>query len=207
MIVTALLRFQRWVETIAILANVAGALVLFGLVGIMNADVISRGFFNAPFRGVVEVVVFSLVLIVYLQLPDVVRTNRLTRSDGFLVFLRLRRPVAARWLGRSIDAVACLFMCLVTWTVWPEFVEAFESCSFFTAPEFGTPPTGAFFTDLSAAMERCDYFGTPGILTAPWWPARLAIVFGVSLAAIAFFLRAVLGAQANSTIDLKEARK
>lgn len=207
MIATTLLKIQKWVVAIAIFANVTGALVLFALVGIMNADVISRGFFNAPFRGAVEVVVFSLVLIVFLQLPDVVRTNRLTRSDGFLVFLRLRRPVVARALSRVIDAIACVFMCMIVWTVWPEFVESIESCHFITPPEFGPLPTGAWFTDLKTAMARCDYFGTPGILTAPWWPARLAIVFGVTFAAIIFFLKAIMGDQMNSNVDLKEARK
>ncbi|EFL87723.1 hypothetical protein [Ahrensia sp. R2A130] len=69
---------------IAIVANAIGTAVIFVLVGIMNVDVIARGVFNSPLRGVVEVVIFSLVLIVFLQLPDVVRSNRLTRSDGFL---------------------------------------------------------------------------------------------------------------------------
>ncbi len=207
MIATALLKFQKWVVAIAIVANVSGALVLFALVGIMNADVVSRGFFNAPFRGVVEVVVFSLVLIVFLQLPDVVRTNRLTRSDGFLVFLRFRKPVAAHFLGRLIDAISCVFMGMIVWTVWPEFVESFESCHFFVAPELGPARTGEFMTDLKAAMGRCDYFGTPGILTAPWWPARLAIVFGSTFATIIFFLKAVLGDSMNSSVTLKGAQK
>lgn len=193
MIFTILEKIRSVVVRIAILANVTGAFVLLALVFTMNVDVISRNIFNAPFRGVVEVVIFSMALIVFLQLPDVVRTGRLTRSDGFLGLLRSRAPRGGDILQRGIDAGACIFMAMIVWTVWPEFVEAFESCHFFTPPEFGAQPTGAFWADFQAALGRCDYFGTPGILTAPWWPVRLAIAFGCALAMIIFFFKAVLG--------------
>ena len=191
--IAILRKIEKVVVRIAILANVSGAFVLLALVAIMNVDVVSRNLFNAPFRGVVEIVIFSLALIVFLQLPDVVRTGRLTRSDGFLGLLRVTRPRAGHALTRVLDAIACVFMGLIVWTVWPEFTEAFDSCHFFTPPEFGTPPTGAFWTDFKTALGRCDYFGTPGILTAPWWPVRLAIAFGCAWAAILFFFKTVLG--------------
>lgn len=193
MIVTVLRKIESWVVTIAIIANVSGAFVLLALVAIMNVDVVSRNVFNAPFRGVVEVVIFSLALIVFLQLPDVVRTGRLTRSDGFLGLMRSRSPRLGGALTRLLDGVACVFMCLIVWTVWPEFVEAFESCHFFSPPDFGPAPTGNLWTDFRTGLGRCDYFGTPGILQAPWWPVRLAIAFGCAWAAILFFFKTVLG--------------
>lgn len=180
--------------SVAIAANAVGTGVIFFLVAIMNVDVIARGVFHAPMRGVVEMVVFSLVLIVFLQLPDVVRSDRLTRSDGFLGLLSDRSPMAGAVLGRVINGIAAIFMAMIAWTVWPEFLEAFETCHFFTPPEFGAPPTGEFLTDFKAAWARCEYFGTPGIFTAPWWPARLAIAFSVTLCAIIFAFKAVWGA-------------
>jgi TRAP-type mannitol/chloroaromatic compound transport system permease small subunit len=135
-------------------ANVCGTLVVLALVVIVNVDVISRGVFSAPFRGSVEVVQFSMVLIVFLQLPDVVRVDRLTRSDGLLSLLAGRRPVAAHWLSKVINAVSAVLMALIAYAIWPEFVEAWE--------------TG-------------DFFGTPGIFTAPWWPVKLAIFFSAVL--------------------------
>jgi len=193
MIVTTLRKIESWVVAVAIVANVSGAFVLLTLVAIMNADVVSRNLFNAPFRGVVEVVIFSLALIVFLQLPDVVRTGRLTRSDGFLSLLRHSTPRIGGALARILDAVACIFMCLIVWTVWPEFTESLESCHFLTPPDFGPEPTGNLWVDFKAALGRCDYFGTPGIFTAPWWPVRLAIAFGCAWAAILFFFKTVLG--------------
>lgn len=182
-------RLRALVIGIAIVANVTGALFLFALVVILNADVIARGVLNAPISGVVEVVIFALILVVFLQLPDVVRSGRLTRSDGLLLMLS---PRVERRLSTVIDAVAAMFMAMIAWTVWPEVVRSFQSCYFFAQPPFGRPPSGDFLTDLQDAFRRCDYFGTPGILRAPWWPAKLAIFFGVSLSAVIFAFKVIL---------------
>lgn len=191
--------------TVATLANAVGTMVIFLLVGIMNVDVISRNFFNAPLRGVVEMVIFSLVLIVFLQLPDVVRNNRLTRSDGFLVVAETRYPHFADKLSRFIDLIAALFMAMVTWTMWPEFIESIESCHFITPPEFGPAPSGNLLTDLSVAFARCEYFGTPGIFTAPWWPAKMAIVFSTALCCLIFLFKAILGDRKPVLVDQGES--
>ena len=45
-----------------------GTIVVLLLVVAVNADVVARGVFSAPFSGTVEVVQFSMVLIVFLQL-------------------------------------------------------------------------------------------------------------------------------------------
>ena len=198
-------RLYRPFVVVAIAANAIGTLVIFALVAVMNVDVVARGVFNAPLRGVVEVVIFSLVLIVFLQLPDVVRSNRLTRSDGFLALGQESFPRLAGALARVIDLSAAIFMALIAWTIWPELVDDFGSCRFFTPPEFGAAPTGAFLTDLRAAFARCDYFGTPGIFTAPWWPAKLAILFSVTLCAIIFAFKAWLGNRDPVAVDPGEA--
>lgn len=194
-------RIYRPFTIVAMIANAVGTVVIFLLVGIMNFDVIARGVFHAPLRGVVELVIFSLVLIVFLQLPDVVRNNRLTRSDGFLVLAEQRFPAFANILARSIDLAAAIFMGLIAWTYWPEFVESIESCHFITPPEFGPVPSGDLLVDLKTAFARCEYFGTPGIFTAPWWPAKFAIVFSVSLCCIMFLFKTVLGNRNPVLID------
>ena len=89
------------VDRLAIAANAIGTLVVLILVVVVNFDVGARGIFNSPFLGAVEVVQFSMVLIVFLQLPDVVRVDRLTRSDGFLVAVGNRFPKVSTniWLN------------------------------------------------------------------------------------------------------------
>lgn len=185
-------RFFNGTINVAIISNTIGTTLIFALVIILNADVFARGVLHDPIKGVVELVIFSLALIVFLQLPDVVRSNRLTRSDGFLLFIHNFKPGAARAISRIIDGIAGVFMLLAAWTIWPEFVDAFESCHFFVAPEFGPPFTGDLIQDVSDAFGRCEYAGTPGIFTAPTWPVKLAIAFSVSLCAIIFLLKSLL---------------
>ena len=149
---------------VAMAANIAGTLVVLALVVIVNFDVVARGVFNAPFRGAVEVVQFSIVLIVFLQLPDVVRVNRLTASDGFLNVIGHRFPTFTRGLRFFINTIAALFMGAITVTMYPEFIENWHTQ---------------------------DFFGIPGVFTAPWWPIKLVITLSAALCAVLFALKLV----------------
>ena len=152
-------------ERIAIVANAAGTLVVLALVMVVNYDVVARGAFNNPFHGAVELVQFSMILIVFLQLPDVVRVNRLTRSDGFLVIIKNRFPTLHLWTDRFINFVACLFMVAVAVATWPEFLDMYETK---------------------------DFFGVPGVFTAPWWPIKLVIFLSAGLCSVLFALKLIL---------------
>ncbi len=158
--------------------NAAGTLVVLGLVLLINTDVIARNAFNAPFRGTYEAVQFLMVMIVFLQLPDVVRVNRLTRSDGFLAVLADRRPVVARFFARLIDTVSAIFMGLIAYAMWPELIRAW--------------------------VEN-TYFGTPGIFTAPHWPIKLVIVFAAALTALIFATKAISGRRRPELLHVEES--
>lgn len=176
--------FQKWVGALVTLAdrtsmaaNILGTLVVLTLVAVVNYDVIAREFFNAPFRGAVEVVQFTMVLIVFLQLPDVVRVNRLTRSDGFLVVIGHRFPRFAGALRHVIDTISAVFMTLIAIAIWPEFIDMWETK---------------------------DYFGIPGIFTAPWWPIKLVIFLSAALCTIVFALKVLRPAPKPELIKAPE---
>jgi TRAP-type C4-dicarboxylate transport system permease small subunit len=154
----------RTANVLATAANVTGTLVVLLLVAVVNYDVFARGIFNTPFRGAVEVVQFSMVLIVFLQLPDVVRVNRLTRSDGFLILLAMRYPRVAQLLRRAIDLLSAIVMSLIAVAIWPEFVDMWQTQ---------------------------DYFGIPGVFVAPWWPLKLTIFASAALCTLIFLLKVV----------------
>ena len=148
---------------VATASNVIGTIVVLGLVLIVNFDVVARGVFNRPFRGAVEVVQFSMVLIVFLQLPDVCRVNRLTRSDGLLNLIGARsHPRFAAGLRRAINMLSAIMMALIAVAIYPEF------------------------TDMWSTR---DYFGIPGVFTAPWWPIKLTILCSATLCALIFMLK------------------
>lgn len=162
---------------LSMLFNVVGTLVVLGLVFIVNYDVVARGVFNKPFHGAVEVVQFSMVLIVFLQLPDVVRVNRLTRSDGFLVFAGHRFPRFAAVMRHIIEGISMIFMGLIAIAIWPEFTEMWETN---------------------------HYFGVPGVFTAPWWPIKLVIFLSAVLCAVIFLLKILSPAAKPELIRLPE---
>jgi TRAP-type C4-dicarboxylate transport system permease small subunit len=145
-------------------ANAMGTLCVLALVSVINFDVVSRSLFNEPFHGAVEVVQFSMVLIVFLQLPDVVRVNRMTRSDGFLTMIERHRWIA-RAFHRCIDLISAAIMAAIAWAIWPEFIEMWHSN---------------------------DYFGVPGVFTAPWWPVKLVIFASTALCSLLFLLKATV---------------
>ena len=161
----ALVTIRKFANGIAIAANVVGTLVVLALVVVVNFDVVARGVFNAPFLGAVEVVQFSIVLIVFLQLPDVVRVDRLTASDGFQIVIGRRFPRVTAVLRGAINLLAAGFMGLVAVAIFPEFTEMWHTR---------------------------DYFGVPGVFTAPWWPIKLVILLSAGLCTLLFALKVFL---------------
>ncbi len=153
--------FAKLAGGVAMAANAAGTFVVIALIAVVSCDIIARRFFNKPFTGAVEVVQFSMVLIVFLQLPDAIRVGRLTRSDGIPGMMRNRRPGIGRLMSRIIDLISGIFMALVAIAIWPEFLKMWESR---------------------------DFFGVPGVFTAPWRPVKLVIFLSACLCMIHFAL-------------------
>ena len=164
MLKTAVNGLSRVANSLAIAANALGTLVVLALVVLLNVDVIARGVFSAPIPGTYEMVQFSVVLIVFLQLADVVRVDRLTRSDGFLNLMSGRRPGMTANLRRIINALSAIFMGLVAYITFPEFLHMWDTK---------------------------DYFGVPGLFTLPWWPVKLVITLGTALSCIIFVLKVI----------------
>ena len=167
--------FSKIAGGIAMAANAAGTFVVIALIAVVNYDIVARGLFNKPFLGAVEVVQFSMVLIVFLQLPDESRVGRLTRADGFLSLLSAKAPPKGRFLRRLIDLISAGFMVLVAVAIWPEFLEMWETN---------------------------DFFGVPGVFTAPWWPVKLVIFLSACLCTIHFLLH-ILMAPLDETAPLE----
>ena len=152
----------RLVRGIALGANATGTLMVLALVIVVNYDMLARTLANRPLHGAIELVQFAMVLIVFLQLPDVIRAGRLTRSDGFLGMLAITAPRVAALLQRAIDLLSFVIMALIAVATYPLFVEMWHTQ---------------------------DYFGIPGVFTAPWWPIRLTVLASSILCATIFVLK------------------
>ena len=153
--------FERLTQTL----NALGTLWIVALMVLINTDVIGRDFFNAPVRGVTELVSLSIVGIVFLQLADTLATGRMTRADVLLDRLKRRRPALAAALQALYHLVGAGLMAVILWAAWAPLVES---------------------------IRIQEYVGAVGDFTAPVWPVRLIMLVGICATLATFLLLAWL---------------
>lgn len=141
------------INRITMLLNVAGTLLIVGLMVLICTDVIARSAFSAPISGVPEMVSLSIVAIVFLQAPEAFRMGRFTRSEAMLNFLE-NRSTRLRAALETLFAVAALGIISVLLNA---------SIPFFIK-----------------SWNRGTFIGTIGDFIAPVWPVKLIILIGCS---------------------------
>lgn len=152
-------KFHRLVQAL----NALGTVWIIALMVLINSDVIGRNLFDAPVRGVTELVSLSIVGIVFLQLADTLRSGRFTRAEILLERLRRVSPVWCARLQAVYHLVGSALMCTILWAAWRPLVEA---------------------------IRIREYVGAIGDFTAPVWPIRLITLVGLSVTALTFLLLA-----------------
>ena len=145
------------------LLNALGTLWIIALMLLINTDVLGRNLFNAPVRGVAELVGLSIVGIVFLQLADTLHSGRFTRADVLLARLKASRPVLAARLQALYHLVGAALMGIILWAAWQPLVDA---------------------------IRIRQYVGAIGDFTAPVWPVRLIMLIGLTATLITFALLA-----------------
>ncbi|MFZ1500169.1 MAG: TRAP transporter small permease [Giesbergeria sp.] len=152
--------FHRVVQAL----NALGTLWIVALMVLINTDVLGRNLFNAPVRGVTELVSLSIVGIVFLQLADTLHSGRITRADVLLQGLQKSRPVLAAALHAVFHLVGALLMATILWAAWPTLWES---------------------------IRMREYVGAIGDFTAPVWPVRVVMLVGLAATLITFVLLAL----------------
>jgi TRAP-type C4-dicarboxylate transport system permease small subunit len=144
------------------MAAIGTAWILF-IMGVICADIIGRGAFNRPILGVPEFLQFSIVGIVFLQLPQTLRTSGLTRADVFLSWLDRRDPSLRHLLQLLYDLIGAALFIAIAWTTWPL---------------------------ARRAIANSEFYGSTGVVQIPTGPLKLIIILGCGVMAIQFLLNA-----------------
>lgn len=142
--------------------NLCGTALIFALMLLIGADVLGRNLLGAPVSGVPEIVSLSIVVIVFLQAPNALRLDKLTRSPALLDLLRARAPGVARGVETAFDLIGIGVMGAIVYASWPLFTRAWE---------------------------RGDFVGAIGDFTAPTWPVKAVILLGSSVLILQFAAR------------------
>jgi TRAP-type C4-dicarboxylate transport system permease small subunit len=130
---------------------------------VILSDVVGRAAFDAPILGVPEVVQFSIVGIVFLQLPQTLRAGGLTRSELLMRPLRRLSPRAAGVLQALYDLTGAALFALILAATWPLAVQAFESR---------------------------EFYGSTGVVQIPIGPLKVIIIAGCAVMTLQFLLSA-----------------
>lgn len=145
--------------------NALGSVWIIGLMLLIVTDILMRTFANAPIAGTPEMVSFSIVGIVFLQLSHTLRSGSLTRTDMVLNILKVRAPRAHRLLLALFDMAGAALLIVALWQFVPSIEKAW------------------------VRPER-NFMGNPGFFTVPLWPLYLLIAIGIGATVLQFLASA-----------------
>ncbi len=141
--------------------NASGSAWTMVLMVLICADVAARAALNYPLKGVSEVVGLSLVACVFLQLPHILASGRLTRVELFIDPFTARRPA----YGHAVQALYYLIGTAVMLVILEASVSRFAD-----------------------VWKSNDYVGSKAHFTAPVWPVQLMIIVGSTFTIIQFLI-------------------
>jgi len=179
---------RRPAEPLALVARAVGALELgmnsigtlwiFGLMFLICADVAGRYLFNAPIKGAAEMVGYSIVTAVFLQMASALHAGRFTRVEILIEPMETSRPAAAHSFVALFNLVGAAVFGLITWGTWPKLEHAFT--------------TG-------------EITGTPGVFDFIIWPFLAVIVFGAAVTCVECLIQFAQSLQRASVAWLRPA--
>ncbi|SES31002.1 TRAP-type mannitol/chloroaromatic compound transport system, small permease component [Tranquillimonas rosea] len=151
---------SRGFGTTVVGMDILGALVVLGMMIVVNLDVFGRWLFNAPFQGTVELSEMGIVAMVYLQIALTIRKGRLTRADTLLSFLaRTGRDRIGFVLRAAFNLSGTAVFAIIAYGQFPRLIASYN---------------GGYFK------------GNVGVFTAPVWPLDTIILIGSIFASLQF---------------------
>ena len=142
--------------------NSVGTLWIFALMFLICADVAGRYLFSAPIKGAAEMVGYSIVTAVFLQMASTLRAGRFTRVELLFEPMAARRPAAAHSFNALFSLLGAATFALITWGTWPKLRDAWASD---------------------------EITGTPGVFAFIIWPFLAVIVAGAAATALEFVVQ------------------
>lgn len=153
--------------------NTAGVAWIFALMFLICADIAGRTLFDRPIQAVPEIVAFSLVGCVFLQLASAVQMSRLTYAQVFVDLITKRLPGAGRLMPLLGAGLGCIVLSLVA---------------------IGAAP------DYWRALSTGEFVGVEGIYTLPISPIKFTVVLGAAVAAFEYLRQFVARRDSRASI-------
>lgn len=152
----------RLIDAVTQGLNVLGTLLILALMVLIGIDVAGRDLFGKPLPGVPEIVTLSIVAIVFLQIPQVLKEDRLTRTEALGAVVNALSPRFGRFLDTVFDLIGIAVVGVIVWATWPLFVRSWT---------------------------QSDFIGAIGQFTAPTWPVKATVLVGGTMLILQFLIR------------------
>jgi C4-dicarboxylate transporter DctM subunit len=107
--------------------NSVGSLWMFALMFLICADVAGRYLFGMPIKGAAEMVGYSIVAAVFLQMASTLRAGRFTRVELFFEPMLQRRPAAAQTFDSVFGLLGMTVFAAITSGTWPKLAAAWRT--------------------------------------------------------------------------------
>jgi tripartite ATP-independent transporter DctM subunit len=144
--------------------NSVGTLWIFGLMFLICGDVAGRYFFNSPIQGTAELVGYSIVTAVFLQMASTLHAGRFTRVELLFEPMEAKRPAAAHSFSTLFNLLGAAVFGVIVWGTWPK---------------------------LEHAWTTDEITGTPGVFTFRIWPFIAVIVGGAAVTSLEFAIQCI----------------
>ncbi|MBT3883896.1 MAG: TRAP transporter large permease subunit [Rhodospirillaceae bacterium] len=152
-------RLGGGLSTIPLWMNSLGAIWVCFVMVLVCADIFGRNVLNAPVRGVPEILSYSVVSIVFLQLAHTLLMGRFTKADLITGWLDNNRPVAGALMAAVFNLIGGVVFILLSYVTYPHLLKSFAE------REVDGMPTGVVFLV---------------------WPFRLIMFLGAAVTAVVF---------------------
>ena len=170
--------FASKLRLLTMALNGLGTLLILVLMAMINLDVVSMNALGAPITGVKESIALSIAVIVFLQMPETLRSNRHIASDMWITRLSDRRPRTGAAIQSVFHLVGAAMLSLIARYGWPMMTEAYQNGY---------------------------YVGTVGVFALPTWPTFAIVMFCSSITALQYL---VIAAQhTRRAFGIVDARK
>ena len=154
---------DRLMGVVTSLLNMAGTILIFFLLVIINIDVFGRYFLNRPVVGVVEMVIVATTAVVYFQIAHALREGRMVKVDTLLGILERRRPRSASVVKGLYNIIGAATFALIMYYTYPF---------------------------LERTLASGDVYGNPLVFGVPKWPVRLVMLIGCGAVVLQFLVLA-----------------
>ena len=154
--------FLKVLDGATISLNVVGTLWIGVVMIVVCTDIIARWLFNSPISAVPLIVAFSIIGIVYLQLPQALRSGRWIQSDAVYNRMIRRFPFSGNIFAALVNLLGATFMSIIWINNIPRAIIAYE---------------------------RGFFRGSLGDVTLPQWPLEVVVIIGCFLVTVHFLVR------------------